>query len=109
MSIYFQLKKTRKNRFKIGKLLRFSDVDMVKYFLMPLNPWFAGIAQLVVQLIRNQQVVGSSPIPGFLFSINYNDYKNWISSLSFIKPEVYLLRYLNYSESNIFLCGRLSS
>ena len=24
----------------------------------------AGIAQLVEQLIRNQQVVGSSPIPG---------------------------------------------
>ena len=27
----------------------------------------AGIAQLVVQLIRNQQVDGSSPFPGFLF------------------------------------------
>jgi hypothetical protein len=28
---------------------------------------FAGIAQLVEQLIRNQQVVGSSPIPGSTF------------------------------------------
>ena len=29
----------------------------------------AGIAQLVEQLIRNQQVVGSSPIPGSSFPL----------------------------------------
>ena len=28
---------------------------------------FAGVAQLVEQLIRNQQVVGSNPLPGFFF------------------------------------------
>jgi hypothetical protein len=32
----------------------------------------AGIAQLVEQLIRNQQVVGSSPIPGSSFSSKIN-------------------------------------
>ena len=29
----------------------------------------AGVAQLVEQLIRNQQVEGSNPLPGFLISV----------------------------------------
>jgi hypothetical protein len=30
--------------------------------------FFAGVAQLVEQLIRNQQASGSSPLAGFAFS-----------------------------------------
>ena len=30
--------------------------------------FFAGVAQLVEQLIRNQQASGSSPLAGFLFN-----------------------------------------
>jgi hypothetical protein len=32
--------------------------------------FFAGVAQLVEQLIRNQQVSGSSPLAGFTNSIH---------------------------------------
>ena len=35
----------------------------------PGEHFFAGVAQLVEQLIRNQQVSGSSPLAGFLIEI----------------------------------------
>jgi hypothetical protein len=34
---------------------------------LPGEHFFAGVAQLVEQLIRNQQVSGSSPLAGFPF------------------------------------------
>ena len=34
---------------------------------------FAGVAQLVEQLIRNQQVIGSSPIAGSSFARKFSD------------------------------------
>jgi hypothetical protein len=35
--------------------------------------FFAGVAQLVEQLIRNQQVSGSSPLAGFLLKYKLMD------------------------------------
>ena len=49
----------------------------LRYFILPLNAdvtglWLrADVAQLAEQLICNQQVIGSSPIIGFLFLISY--------------------------------------
>ena len=38
---------------------------------LPGEHFFAGVAQLVEQLIRNQQVSGSSPLAGSVNSITY--------------------------------------
>ena len=53
----------------IGKALKISVLDIdgrgkILYNYLASNIWiyYAGVAQLVEQLIRNQQVVGSSPI-----------------------------------------------
>jgi hypothetical protein len=37
------------------------------------RPRLAGVAQLVEQLIRNQQVIGSSPIAGSKFPMKFDD------------------------------------
>jgi hypothetical protein len=37
---------------------------------VPGEHFFAGVAQLVEQLIRNQQVSGSSPLAGFYLGYN---------------------------------------
>jgi hypothetical protein len=39
----------------------------------------AGVAQLAEQLIRNQQVVGSSPTAGSNFLSKLDDFCGWLS------------------------------
>ena len=40
----------------------------------------AGVAQLVEQLIRNQQVIGSSPIAGSNYALNFLLHKKFLTT-----------------------------
>jgi hypothetical protein len=66
------------------------------------EPRFAGIAQLVEQLICNQQVIGSSPIAG---SLNDNDLRLkadiWRDVVAFMSP---LLRQDLYVSMSLGHC-----
>ncbi len=44
-----------------------------KFHFCLIDVWFAGIAQLVEQLIRNQEVVGSTPLTGTSSDAVFND------------------------------------
>ena len=74
----------------IGKALKISVLDIdgrgkILYNYLASNIWiyYAGVAQLVEQLIRNQQVVGSSPIS--------SSKKNRVGKLFFAYPRGYFL------------------